>query len=64
MTLLRVTGKPVDISQSQTGWLSQLPQEETDILLRARIEWLFPICLVEGQTEALLAMGPKRSEEP
>ncbi|MBN1567844.1 MAG: protein kinase [Acidobacteria bacterium] len=63
--LIRLLGKPVDISQSQTGWLSnQLPMEESEFLRRARLEWLFPISLAEGQTEALLAVGPKRSESP
>jgi hypothetical protein len=65
MGLVRLLGKPVEISQSQTDWLrSQLPQQESEFLRQARLEWLFPICLVEGQMEALLAMGPKRSEEP
>jgi eukaryotic-like serine/threonine-protein kinase len=65
MALVRLLGKPLEISQSQTSWLrSQLPQQESEFLRRARMEWLFPICLAEGQTEALLAVGPKRSEEP
>lgn len=65
MGLVRVLGKPVEISQSQTGWLrSQLPEQESEFLRQARLEWLFPICLAEGQAEALLVMGPKRSEEP
>jgi hypothetical protein len=65
MTLVRVLGKPVEISQSQTGWLwEQLPEEESEFLRRARLEWLFPVSLAEGQMEALLAVGPKRSEEP
>ena len=34
------------------------------LLRQARIEWLVPIALVPGRTEALLAIGPKRSEEP
>jgi eukaryotic-like serine/threonine-protein kinase len=63
--LVRLLGKPVEILQSQTGWLmSQLPLKESEFLRQIHIEWLFPICLAEGQTEALLAMGPKRSEEP
>ena len=65
MTVVRVLGKPVEISLSQTGWpWSQLPQQENDLLRQAHLEWLFPISLVEGRTEALLAVGPKRSEEP
>jgi eukaryotic-like serine/threonine-protein kinase len=63
--LVRLLGKPVEISQSQTNWLrSQLPQQESEFLRQARMEWIFPICLAEGQTEALLVVGPKRSEEP
>ncbi|MBN1567845.1 MAG: protein kinase [Acidobacteria bacterium] len=65
IALMRVLGKPVDISESQSGWLStQLPAEESEFLRRARLEWLFPISLTEGQTEALLVVGPKRSEMP
>jgi len=65
MTLLRVLGKPVEISQTETGWLSrQLPHEETQFLRQARLEWLFPISLATDRAEALLALGPKRSEEP
>jgi eukaryotic-like serine/threonine-protein kinase len=62
--MLRLLGKPLEVSQSQTGWLRQLPQQEIQFLQHAGFEWLFPICLVEGQTEALLTLGPKRSEEP
>ncbi len=65
MALLRVLGKPLEISQSQTVWLTnQLPPQESEFLKQVRLEWLFPICVVEGQTEALLVMGPKKSEEP
>jgi eukaryotic-like serine/threonine-protein kinase len=65
MAMVRMLGKPVEIPQNQTGWpWDQLPQQESDYLRQSRLEWLFPICLSEGQTEALLAMGPKRSEEP
>jgi hypothetical protein len=63
--LVRLMGKPLEISQSQTSWLrSQLPQQESEFLQQARMEWLFPICLTEGQTEGLLVVGQKRSEEP
>jgi eukaryotic-like serine/threonine-protein kinase len=65
MALVRVLSKPVEISQDETGWpWSHLPPEESDFLRRARLEWLFPISLGEGKTEALLAVGPKRSESP
>jgi tRNA A-37 threonylcarbamoyl transferase component Bud32 len=65
MALLRVLGKPVELSQSDTGWLRrQLPAEETDGLVRARIEWIFPIALGADRAEGLLVLAPKRSEEP
>jgi tRNA A-37 threonylcarbamoyl transferase component Bud32 len=62
--IARLLGKPLEISQSQSGWLRELPRQEVRFLRQARIEWLFPIGMVEGGTEALLAPGPKRSEEP
>ena len=65
ISLLRVLDKPVEIGQTETGWLKrQLPPGESNYVTRARLEWIFPISLVEGRTEALLALGPKRSEEP
>lgn len=65
MSLVRVLGKPVEIEQTETGWLRrQLPPEESDFVKRARLEWIFPISLAADQTEALVALGPKLSEEP
>jgi len=65
VALTRVLGKPVEISQQRTGWpWSHLPAQESNFLRQSRLEWLFPICLKEGQTEAFLAVGPKRSESP
>jgi tRNA A-37 threonylcarbamoyl transferase component Bud32 len=65
MALVRVLGKPVELSPSDTGWLRrQLPAEETEGLVRARVEWLFPIALGADRAEGLLVLGPKRSEEP
>jgi hypothetical protein len=65
MALVRVLGRPVELSQSDTGWLRrQLPAEETEALVRARVEWLFPIALGTDRAEGLLVLGPKRSEEP
>ncbi len=62
--MARLLGKPLEVSPSQSGWLRQLPQQEIRLLQQARVEWLFPVSLSEGQTEALLVMGPKKSEEP
>lgn len=65
MALVRVLGKPLQISLTESGWLKQqLPHEETDFLRQARVELLVPIAVVPERTEALLTLGFKRSEEP
>ena len=64
MALMRVLGKPVDCSRTTGSWLKGLPPEETDYLRRAEIEWIFPISVAEGKQEAVLVLGPRRSEEP
>jgi len=65
MALLRVLGKPIEASLSESGWLKQqLPHEETMFLRQARIDLLIPITVGAERKEALLALGTKRSEEP
>lgn len=65
VALVKVLGKPLEVPQTESGWLQQqLPHEETDFLRRARIDLLVPIATAPERTEALLAVGPKRSEEP
>ncbi len=65
LALLRLLGKPLEITLTETGWLKQqLPHEETRFLREAHIEWLIPIAVATGRTEALLAVGFKRSEQP
>ena len=65
MSLVRLLGKPLEVPQTATGWLKdQLPQEETAFLRQSRIELLVPIATSPDRTEALLALGLKRSEEP
>jgi eukaryotic-like serine/threonine-protein kinase len=65
ITLVRVLGKPLELPHTESGWLQQqLPHEETDFLRQARIELLVPVAIAPERTEALLALGPKRSEEP
>ncbi len=65
MSLMRLLGKPLEVPQISSGWLKeQLPQEETTFLRQARIELLVPIATGGDRTEALLALGSKRSEEP
>jgi tRNA A-37 threonylcarbamoyl transferase component Bud32 len=65
MGLLRVLGKPLEVPHTESGWLQQqLPYEETDFLRRAEIDLLVPIAVTPQSTEALMALGAKRSEEP
>jgi eukaryotic-like serine/threonine-protein kinase len=65
LALARVLNRPLENQQSGTGWLrQQLPSREAEFLQRQRVEWLFPVSLGEPGTEAILLMGPKRSEEP
>jgi serine/threonine-protein kinase len=65
VSLMRVLGKPLDISSTESGWLSQqIPHGETDFVRQARIELLIPIAMNPELKEALLTLGFKRSEEP
>jgi tRNA A-37 threonylcarbamoyl transferase component Bud32 len=62
--LLRLLGKPLQVSTSDSGWLQQLPHVETDFLRGARIDLLVPVSFSTTSREALLALGQKKSEEP
>ncbi len=62
--LLRLLGKPLQVSTSDSGWLQQLPHAETRFLRSARIDLLVPVSFSTTSREALLALGQKRSEEP
>jgi serine/threonine-protein kinase len=65
MALVRLLGKPVEVSLSESGWLKQqLPHQETEFLRQARVDLLVPIAVAADRKEALLALGMKRSEEP
>jgi eukaryotic-like serine/threonine-protein kinase len=65
MSLIRVLGKPVQISLSESGWLrQQLPQSETEFLRESRLDLIIPIALSPERTEAVMVLGAKRSEEP
>lgn len=63
MALLRVLGKPLQPSVSSWLW-DGLPQEEVQLIEEQRVELLVPIRLNSDGGESLLALGPKRSEEP
>lgn len=63
--LLRLLGKPLQIASSDSGWLTQqLPHADTAFLRQARIDLLVPVSLSAFNREALLVLGPKKSEEP
>ena len=63
--LLHLLGKPLEFQLGSSSWLDQrLPQEEIEFVRRARIDLLVSIASGPTQTEALLALGIKRSEEP
>ncbi len=65
MGLVVLLGKPLEIAQTDMGWLrQQLPRDESEFLRQARLEWIFPISLGRGSADAILVLGPKRSEEP
>jgi tRNA A-37 threonylcarbamoyl transferase component Bud32 len=65
ISLVRLLGRPMEMSLSQTGWLrEQLPHEDTDFLRQCRIDLLVPIPVANTGREAFLALGRKRSEEP
>jgi eukaryotic-like serine/threonine-protein kinase len=65
LALMRLLGKPIEVPQTESGWLQQqLPHEETDFLRQARIDLLVPVATDPQSTEAILALGSKRSEEP
>jgi tRNA A-37 threonylcarbamoyl transferase component Bud32 len=65
LSLVRLLGKPLEVPQTESGWLhQQLPHEETEFLRQARIDLLVPVTTDPRHTQALLALGTKRSEEP
>jgi serine/threonine-protein kinase len=62
---VRLLGRPLEVTLSESGWLKQqLPPEDTEFLRRARIELLVPVAVSGENREALLVLGSKRSEEP
>jgi tRNA A-37 threonylcarbamoyl transferase component Bud32 len=63
--LVRVLDNPLTVPHSESGWLQQqLPPQDVDFLQQARFDLLIPISTASDHTEALLALGVKRSEEP
>jgi len=63
-SIVRLLGKPLDIPQTSSLLVNQLPSEDAAFLRENRIEVLVPIVAAEHNAEAMLALGSKRSEEP
>ncbi len=65
IALMQASGKPLENSQNRPDrLLQQLPLDDVEYLLETRTEWLFPVALGGMGQEAVLVLGPKRSEEP
>jgi len=65
LALLRVLGKPLEVSAGGLEWLEQqLPPDEVRFLVESRIDLLVPIVTNRERSESILALGVKRSEEP
>lgn len=65
MSAFRLFAKPLAISLAESGWLKQqLPSEDTNFLREARIDLMVPIAIAPHGREALMVLGPKKSEEP
>ncbi len=65
MSAFRLFAKPLQISLAESGWLKQqLPSEDTNFLREAHIDLMVPIATAPHGREALMVLGPKKSEEP
>ena len=65
MAAFRLFAKPLQTSAGESGWLwQQLPREDTNFLHDAHIDLMVPIAIAPHGPEALMVLGPKKSEEP
>lgn len=65
MNLARVLKQPLDVAPESSGWLAgRLPAGELQYLREGGIALLMPIAVPDQEGEALMLLGPKRSEEP
>jgi len=63
--LARVLKQPMDVAPESSGWLAgRLPPAELRYLREGQIHLIVPIAAADHAREALLLLGPKRSEEP
>ncbi|MBZ5647651.1 MAG: protein kinase [Acidobacteriia bacterium] len=61
--MIRLLEAPLRIAPA-SEWGQNLPAAESALLLEYRLDVLMPIAMAGGKREAMLALGPKRSEEP
>jgi hypothetical protein len=65
LAMARALGKPLDISSSAGAWLAgRLPRDEAETLAGLGIELVVPIESAAGDTDAMLVLGARRSDEP
>ena len=65
LALLRAVGTPLDAALAERrGVAAQLPQEARGWLEINGVELLVPVALSSPGREALIVLGPRRSEEP
>lgn len=63
--LARVLKQPMDVAPESSGWLAgRLPAAELRYLREGRVHLIVPIAAAGQAGDALLLLGPKRSEEP
>ena len=63
--LLRALEKPLDVGLADVNWLDgYLPEKDLEFLRKSGIDLVVPVAATPGQTEVLLVLGAKRSEEP
>jgi tRNA A-37 threonylcarbamoyl transferase component Bud32 len=64
VALLRVLGKPLEVTGGGQWLAHQLPPDEMRFLEESHIELLVPIVTRAERAESVLVLGVKRSEEP
>jgi DNA-binding winged helix-turn-helix (wHTH) protein len=65
VSVVRLMGRPLNVTQEEAGWLEeQLPPGELDYLRQSRLDLLVPVVMTPARRQVLLALGTKRSEEP
>jgi serine/threonine-protein kinase len=65
LALARLVRKPLEITESETEWLARkMPVEDVRAIQAAGVALIVPIASEAADPPAVMALGPKRSEEP